>query len=692
MSISAYRRRSRRHQTAPVHAAEHRWSLRAIAYYLDDAFLSEPGRRDDVLEDAGMRVPPRAVVSTVRRLAHEAVSELPPDDPTDLPLRRNLAYLGEAIGLSPLEREILALALAIENHRGVFDVVVRAAEIGGANVRREVLAALAAMLDCAVTDVEAAVTPKGTLSATGLLQTSWVSESQQCLEVVDVAKAALQRPTASADELLAQFVEVAEAAELQLADFAHVNREVTLLQRFLGHAAQTQAHGVNVLLHGPPGTGKTQLARLLASTLGLRLFAAKISDSDDDPLDRRDRLRSFQLCQALLQRQRQAIVLFDEVEDAFPEDGAGGVSLRGAGKHKAWSNRLLERNPVPAIWISNVVKHLDPAVIRRFDVVIELKEPPRQARLRMLAKALPANGVSEQWLNKAADDEQLTPADVARASKVAATLTGDDVTLEQAMDWALQGHRALQPGGQRPTYRIDHASYDLEFVHTDIDLPKLVARLQTKPNATICLSGLPGTGKTAFCAHLAQTLGVPFLHARASDLLGMYVGQTEQQIAAMFRKARAQKAVLLLDEADGLLRDRRNARQSWELTMVNEMLCQMEVHDGIFCCATNLVAELDQASLRRFSLKVEFLPLRQEQLAAAFLRTLASLGAVVVQLDPETAQGLARLGPVCLGDLNAARRNCGLFADEATAGQLLVALRAELAAKGGAGRRVGFGA
>lgn len=54
----------------------------------------------------------------------------------------------------------------------------------------------------------------------------------------------------------------------------------------------------------------------------------------------------------------------------------------------------------------------------------------------------------------------------------------------------------------------------------------------------------------------------------------------------------------------------------WEVTQVNELLVQMETFPGIFVCATNLVDALDQASLRRFALKVEFLPLRTEQRCA----------------------------------------------------------------------------
>jgi transitional endoplasmic reticulum ATPase len=113
-------------------------------------------------------------------------------------------------------------------------------------------------------------------------------------------------------------------------------------------------------------------------------------------------------------------------------------------------------------------------------------------------------------------------------------------------------------------------------------------------------------------------------------LLGAYVGENEQRIAAAFREAEQENAVLLLDEVDSFLQDRRQARQSWEVTLVNEMLTQMESFNGIFIASTNRLDGLDQATLRRFDLKMKFgylkpfsglaivrLLLRQPRLAAA---------------------------------------------------------------------------
>jgi SpoVK/Ycf46/Vps4 family AAA+-type ATPase len=98
----------------------------------------------------------------------------------------------------------------------------------------------------------------------------------------------------------------------------------------------------------------------------------------------------------------------------------------------------------------------------------------------------------------------------------------------------------------------------------------------------------------------------------------MWVGESEKQIAEAFATARAQNSMLVIDEADSLLSDRRGAVRSWEVTQVNEMLTWMENHPLPFVCTTNLVDRLDQASLRRFTLKLRFDPLDSAQAARAF--------------------------------------------------------------------------
>ena len=85
-----------------------------------------------------------------------------------------------------------------------------------------------------------------------------------------------------------------------------------------------------------------------------------------------------------------------------------------------------------------------------------------------------------------------------------------------------------------------------------------------------------------------------------------YIGETEQRIAGAFADARATDSLLIIDEADSFLADRRDARRNWETSMVNEMLSQLETHDLPYAFTTNLADRLDPAVARRFLFRATF--------------------------------------------------------------------------------------
>ena len=125
--------------------------------------------------------------------------------------------------------------------------------------------------------------------------------------------------------------------------------------------------------------------------------------------------------------------------------------------------------------------------------------------------------------------------------------------------------------------------------------------------------------------------------------MSKFVGETEQNMAGMFREAENEKAVLLLDEADSFLQDRRGAQRTYEVTEVNEMLQGMERFNGIFVCTTNLMDRIDQAALRRFTFKIRFKPLTAVQREKMFVTE--ALAGDAALLTAETQARLAQAGP-----------------------------------------------
>jgi SpoVK/Ycf46/Vps4 family AAA+-type ATPase len=178
--------------------------------------------------------------------------------------------------------------------------------------------------------------------------------------------------------------------------------------------------------------------------------------------------------------------------------------------------------------------------------------------------------------------------------------------------------------------------------------------LQARGHGTLCFYGPPGTGKSALAQYMAATLNKPLIVRQASDLMSKYIGETEQNMAAMFREAESEGAVLLLDEADSFLQDRRGAQRTYEVSEVNEMLQGMERFRGIFICTTNLMDRVDQAALRRFTFKIQFKPLSRVQRTAFFVAEACAGDAVL--LNREIGDRLDQLDQLCLGDFAAVQR------------------------------------
>ena len=220
-------------------------------------------------------------------------------------------------------------------------------------------------------------------------------------------------------------------------------------------------------------------------------------------------------------------------------------------------------------------------------------------------------------------------------------------------------------------------TYDLDMlnVETRFEIPRIVEALKARGHGTLCFYGAPGTGKTALAEHIAKAIARPLIVRQASDLMSKYVGETEQNMAAMFREAESEKAVLLLDEADSFLQDRRGAQRTYEVTEVNEMLQGMERFNGIFVCTTNLLDRLDQAALRRFTFKIKFMPLTAAQRERMFVTE--ALAGDASLLTGEVRARLTQLSQLCPGDFAAVKRQTDILATEFSAAEFLDQLEAE---------------
>ncbi|MEX0287764.1 MAG: AAA family ATPase [Flavobacteriaceae bacterium] len=489
--------------------------------------------------------------------------------------------------------------------------------------------------------------------------------------------------------LLAEIVQQALPPTLSYSDYPNLKSTLALLRPYLRKALKNRENGVNILLWGPPGTGKTELSRILARELRCPIHEIASGDSSGDPVHSISRLNSLRLANTLVGK--RSMLVFDEVEDVFNDGATSGPTT--AQSRKAWMNRMLENNRIPTIWISNDIVRMDNANLRRFDFIIEVPIPPKNQREKAYQKIC-NNIVSHSTIKRIAEAEKVSPAVVARATRVITAI--HDQIPENTRDKAFLQlvENTLKAQGQRDALKKSKSSplpllYNPSYVNTDVNLTELGETLTKESSCRMCLYGPPGTGKTSFAHWVAVRTGKPLHIKRASDILGPYVGMTERNLADAFKRAHKEGAILLLDEVDTFLQNRQNAVRSWEVSEVNEFLTQMEAFKGIFIASTNLMDNLDQAALRRFDLKILFDFLKPEQVQRLLL-------AHCLQLDlgePSEAllDRIAALSTLTPGDFaNAARQH--RFRKFKSAEHLVDALAAECRLKKIPSRgRLGFG-
>ncbi|WP_395686534.1 ATP-binding protein [Caenimonas koreensis] len=604
-------------------------------------------------------------------------------------VEKNIDALSGLLQLNKAERALLLYGTLARYQRDLRSILVEFK----VNNAPEAYAAIAELAGVSATEVGEALRAGSRLERIGLVE-NLISE-HNITDLADLMKVSeklppvLMREYRDQNELMAVFTRPSAKSSLDLGDFSFVQEDAAVLCSLLRNAVSRKEPGVNVLLYGPPGTGKTELAKVVAQAANLELFEVEYADRDGNSLSGRDRYRSLQIAQVFLKGSAQAALLFDEVEDVFPPISSEAAQLMaradqvvapptGSVSGKAWVNQILETNAVPTIWVTNRIEQIDPAFRRRFAYHLELKSPPPGAREGIVRKTLEGVPVSDEFVGKLTSRKGLTPAQIRTAVRFAALASDEPAAIETLIDRQLRnsdqalGNRANEAGARRS---VTHYDLDMLNVETRFEIPRIVQALRAGGHGTLCFYGAPGTGKTALAEHIAKALDKPLLIKQASDLMSKFVGETEQNMAAMFREAENEKAVLLLDEADSFLQDRRGAQRTYEVTEVNEMLQGMERFNGIFVCTTNLLDRIDQAALRRFTFKIRFKPLTQQQRERMFVTE--ALDGDQASLTPAVIARLARLDQLCPGDFAAVKRQVDILSATFTAEEFIEQLEAE---------------
>jgi transitional endoplasmic reticulum ATPase len=406
-----------------------------------------------------------------------------------------------------------------------------------------------------------------------------------------------------------------------------------------------------VLLYGPPGCGKTLIARAVAHETEARFFSVNGPEIIHKFVGESEQHLRKIFEEAT--RQAPSIIFLDELDAIAPrrENVLGEVEKRVVAQLLALMDGLNKRQHVIVIAATNLPNNLDPALRRpgRFDREIAISIPDRDGRREILAihsREMPLAGdvrldqlASRTHGFVGADLEALCrEAAMVRLRHVlpeidfaSAQIPAESLAkLEVEMADFLGALREVEPSAIREVFvEVPEVRWEdvgglgavkqqlIEAVEWPLKYPELFARANVRPPRGILLSGPPGCGKTLLGKAVATQTEVNFISVKGPALLSKYVGESEKGVREVFRKARqAAPCILFFDELDALVPERGAGGADSHVTerVIGQFLAEVDgVEDmnGVLVLgATNRRDILDPALLRpgRFDLVVDIPP------------------------------------------------------------------------------------
>ena len=442
---------------------------------------------------------------------------------------------------------------------------------------------------------------------------------------------------------------------------------------------------VNILLFGKPGSGKTTLATALGQALGFDAIGIP-SDHSKDASERMSVVKTA----AALFRGKDVLVVVDEADEILSTESS---FLKKSAFDNGALNRHLERSGIKTIWIANRIDNLPESALRRFDFIIKFKDISLPSRVRAWNRVLKDSSSGSTKLDghqieKLAERFRFSPGVISKAvSNASPDIPGVDLD-KSHLEAILEGYGTVIPGMQAPKLPSPTLTFRQDFVKTSeplaavresiqgyVERVKDPERLASTKGLFVLFHGVSGGGKTHFGRYLAQDMGMKLRYTKATDFLNPYIGMGEASCAKVFRESQEEGSILFIDECDSFLRSRERARHSWEVSLTNALLVEMDAFRGVLICATNMIDALDSAALRRWHFKVEFLASDLEARMGMFREMLEPLA--IDRVSSEVAvRELSPLGLLTPGDFEAIRHRF-IYQIGPTCEQLIEALKAE---------------
>lgn len=621
--------------------------------------------------------------------------------PLENRLEKKLDSVCGIFGLSPVEKEVMLLMYLFNTDATVerlYDELgtcldVRSYTIGARNTRL-----LSVMTGFSRNDVGKAFFEASPLVKAGL----FTDEKEIASELVEYLEGNTSTP------ITGRYFSEYSGGSVPLEYHVIDKKDIDAITTIVSH--KTPGSGINILLYGMPGTGKTEFSRALGKHLGKKVYEVKniTENTSNEKNWSMFRYRALFACQRMVDAAGSLIVV-DEADEMLNTRTFFGSS---SSIEKGQINRILDDTKNVILWITNRSEGIDESTMRRFDYSVGFEKLTFCQRRSVWQLGLEKHGLSGMFspeeIETFTSNYEISAGGIDVALRNAARIKAAGVekaAIMCIMEKIMKAHVKVINEEQSPAdlKKPNAPSYSLDGLNIKADMPATLMLLErfnavwkgpveamAIKNMNMLLYGPPGTGKTEFAKYVARSTNRRLIIKRASDLQSPWVGMTEKCIRAAFCEAEKDKAILFIDEADSFLGSRENAVRSWEISEVNEMLTNMETFHGICICATNFKKIVDTAAIRRFNIKLEF-----DFLTHQGAMTFYNLFLVGLPQAPITDGEVAKFGSLSgltPGDFKVVNQKFLLFEkSELTHEKLIDGLGQELAARdSNFGKTMGF--
>jgi len=466
--------------------------------------------------------------------------------------------------------------------------------------------------------------------------------------------------------------------------------------KLLSAKRQSATH---ILLHGASGSGKTSYALSIAQELGIPTYEVAKNENKSG-----GRKAAIKAC-VNSTNNRDSIIIIDNAHEILRKKYI--YSRDAEAEDKYWLINILKKPAPKILWVANNIDDIDADVLKHFSFSLEFKQINKRQRIDAWKSILNKHRLKNSFSDEELEDLSKYPVNtdvIDRCVKTAIEIAlPEKGNLKEVVRKNVEAQMELIKNKPNNKDKIEN-NYSLEGLNVEGDLPTIMYQLEAfdkflqdsdnslNRNFNLLFYGPPGTGKSELARYIGKHLEREIMCKRASDIVSPYVGETEQNISRVFRKAEAGEAILIIDEADTFLYRREWAIRSWEISQTNEFLTQMERFRGILICTTNMLCGLDSASIRRFNHKLNFDYLNTEGNIVFYQRLLAPLTSN--SIDEIAEEKLRKIKQLTPGDFKIVRDRFSFYSPQDLNHQVLVeALSKEASIKQfqrNGGKRIGF--